>query len=189
NHDVHAAVHPPPENSVHHPGRSLGNDLRLDRFPELRPRRNFQFNHRHEYGRLLELCLPKILRVFFRGNQRTRARCLRRLYERLYFARAVTMVVWKSLCAGNRDLPVLQVEKKGPRIADSTKCEERTRADFSGRKNLHASAKSAEAQQTSGGRKHWVSLKLADRRRSTRRGFGAREDKQSCTVHRGDGFA
>src|SRR5271157_2456678 len=99
------------------------------------------------------------------------------------------MVVWKSLCAGNWDLPVLQIQKKSPRIADATKCEEWARADFRGGKNWHACAKSAEPQQTCGGGKHGIPLKLANGRRSTRRGFRAREYEQRGAAHRGNRFA
>src|SRR5271157_1904840 len=98
------------------------------------------------------------------------------------------MVVWKSLCAGNWDLPVLQIQKKSPRIADATKCEEGARTDFRGGKNWHACAKSAEPQQTCGGGKHGVLLELVDRRSSTRRGFRAREYEQRGAAHRGNRF-
>src|SRR5208283_3962995 len=146
--------------SVHHTGRGAGDNLRLHRFPEFALRGNLQIDHRHEYRRRSQLSLPEILRVFFRGNQSACARLLRRLYEGLYIGGSVTMVIRKSPRARDRNVPVLQVKKKGPRIADATKCEEGAAANFRRSKKLHACAKPAKAEQACGGRKHGIALKF-----------------------------
>src|SRR5208283_2983812 len=101
-----------------------------------------------EGGQLSKSRVAKILRILFRRYKGARAPRSRCLHKGLHFAGCITMVIGEGLGAGDRDLPVPQIQKKRARIADSAKRHERSRANFRRRQQWLAAAKCAEAEQS-----------------------------------------
>ena len=129
-------------------------------------------------GKVLEVDIAEIVRVFFCGDQGRCASLMRRLEQLNGFGSGISMMVGEGSLSGDRESPVFKVSDEGAGITNSAESVERAGTEFGdGEESRRRGGKSAKTKQARLRGENRATLKFANCRSSAGIGFRASENE------------